>query len=182
MRKLSARSLSRLARVIRALPASRSRQAAQPDARQRWTRRSPILKKSQNEDGSWGKDPQNRGVTGIVVTGLLGTGAGPDDAPVAKGAQVHRIAGQREGRAHRRQGREGRAAELRHQHQRHGPGRGRPGRQVQGGHRRRGRSSSRSPVGRGRGQEARTATSTAGPATTASRGRTCRTRSSSSTP
>ena len=32
------------------------------------------LKKSQNEDGSWGKEPQNRGVTGIVVTGLIGTG------------------------------------------------------------------------------------------------------------
>jgi squalene-hopene/tetraprenyl-beta-curcumene cyclase len=45
------------------------------------------LKKSQNEDGSWGKEPQNRGVTGIVVTGLIGTGTKPDDAPVAKGVK-----------------------------------------------------------------------------------------------
>lgn len=43
------------------------------------------LRKTQAEDGSWGKDPQNRGVTGIVVTGLIGTGSKPDAAPVAKG-------------------------------------------------------------------------------------------------
>jgi squalene-hopene/tetraprenyl-beta-curcumene cyclase len=44
-----------------------------------------FLKKSQNPDGSWGKEPQNRGITGIVVTGLLLNGLKPDDAPVAKG-------------------------------------------------------------------------------------------------
>jgi squalene-hopene/tetraprenyl-beta-curcumene cyclase len=45
------------------------------------------LKKSQNENGSWGKDPQNRGVTGIVVTGLIGTGTKPEDEPAAKGVK-----------------------------------------------------------------------------------------------
>jgi squalene-hopene/tetraprenyl-beta-curcumene cyclase len=44
-----------------------------------------FLKKSQNEDGSWGKEPQNRGVTGIVVTGLLGNDFRAGDAPVARG-------------------------------------------------------------------------------------------------
>jgi squalene-hopene/tetraprenyl-beta-curcumene cyclase len=44
------------------------------------------LKSTQNPDGSWGQAPRNRGVTGIVVTGVLQTGkAGPDDAPAAKG-------------------------------------------------------------------------------------------------
>jgi squalene-hopene/tetraprenyl-beta-curcumene cyclase len=45
------------------------------------------LKKSQSDDGSWGKEPQNRGITGIVVTGLIGTGTKPEDAPVAKGVK-----------------------------------------------------------------------------------------------
>jgi squalene-hopene/tetraprenyl-beta-curcumene cyclase len=42
------------------------------------------LKSTQNPDGSWGKEPQNRGVTGIVVTGLLRNGVAPTDEPVAK--------------------------------------------------------------------------------------------------
>ncbi len=42
------------------------------------------LKKAQNEDGSWGAAPNNTGVTGIVVTGLLRCGAKADDAPAAK--------------------------------------------------------------------------------------------------
>lgn len=43
------------------------------------------LKTSQNADGSWGAAPRNRGVTGIIVTGLLQTGkVTPDDAMVAK--------------------------------------------------------------------------------------------------
>src|SRR6478672_3329047 len=43
------------------------------------------LKNSQNADGSWGAPPRNRGVTGIVVTGLLQTGkVTPDDPMVAK--------------------------------------------------------------------------------------------------
>jgi squalene-hopene/tetraprenyl-beta-curcumene cyclase len=43
------------------------------------------LKKSQNENGSWSAEPQNRGTTGIVVTGLIRCGVKPDEAPVAKG-------------------------------------------------------------------------------------------------
>jgi len=44
-----------------------------------------FLKTSQNADGSWGRPPQNRGVTGVIVTGLLQTGkATPDDPMVAK--------------------------------------------------------------------------------------------------
>lgn len=43
------------------------------------------LKKSQNENGSWSAEPQNRGVTGLVVVGLLRTGTSADDAPAAKG-------------------------------------------------------------------------------------------------
>jgi squalene-hopene/tetraprenyl-beta-curcumene cyclase len=45
------------------------------------------LKKSQNEDGSWSAEPQNRGTTGIVVVGLIRTGTKPEDAPVAKGVK-----------------------------------------------------------------------------------------------
>jgi squalene-hopene/tetraprenyl-beta-curcumene cyclase len=45
------------------------------------------LKKSQNENGSWSAEPQNRGVTGIVVVGLIRNGVKPDEAPVAKGVQ-----------------------------------------------------------------------------------------------
>jgi squalene-hopene/tetraprenyl-beta-curcumene cyclase len=45
------------------------------------------LKKSQNEDGSWSAPTQNRGVTGIVVVGLIRTGAKADEAPVAKGVK-----------------------------------------------------------------------------------------------
>src|SRR5947208_1868028 len=45
------------------------------------------LKKAQNDDGSWGPEPNNTGVTGIVVTGLLRCGVKPDDAPAAKGVK-----------------------------------------------------------------------------------------------
>ena len=44
------------------------------------------LQSTQNPDGSWGQSPRNRGVTGVIVTGLLQSGkVGPDDVPVAKG-------------------------------------------------------------------------------------------------
>lgn len=44
------------------------------------------LKSTQNADGSWGTAPQNRGVTGLVVTALLKTGkVTVDDPIVAKG-------------------------------------------------------------------------------------------------
>jgi squalene-hopene/tetraprenyl-beta-curcumene cyclase len=43
------------------------------------------LKITQNADGSWGQAPRNRGVTGVIVTGMLQTGKiGADDEPVAK--------------------------------------------------------------------------------------------------
>ncbi|WP_020476286.1 prenyltransferase/squalene oxidase repeat-containing protein [Zavarzinella formosa] len=43
------------------------------------------LKSTQNADGSWGTAPRNRGVTAIVVTGLLKTGkVTTDDPMVAK--------------------------------------------------------------------------------------------------
>jgi squalene-hopene/tetraprenyl-beta-curcumene cyclase len=44
-----------------------------------------FLKSSQNADGSWSTPPNGRGVTGIVVTGLLRTGTAPSDEPAAKG-------------------------------------------------------------------------------------------------
>ncbi|HEY2785759.1 MAG TPA: prenyltransferase/squalene oxidase repeat-containing protein [Fimbriiglobus sp.] len=43
------------------------------------------LKTKQAEDGSWGPAPRNRGITGVVVTGLLKCGVAPSDEPVAKG-------------------------------------------------------------------------------------------------
>src|SRR5262245_31800392 len=43
------------------------------------------LKSKQAEDGSWGPAPRNRGVTGVVVAGLLKTGTAPTDEPAAKG-------------------------------------------------------------------------------------------------
>jgi squalene-hopene/tetraprenyl-beta-curcumene cyclase len=45
------------------------------------------LKKTQNEDGSWSAKPRNRGVTGIVVYGLLRTGVKADEEPAAKGVK-----------------------------------------------------------------------------------------------
>jgi squalene-hopene/tetraprenyl-beta-curcumene cyclase len=46
-----------------------------------------FLKQKQNEDGSWGPAPQNRGITGIDVVGLIRCGVKPDEAPVAKGVK-----------------------------------------------------------------------------------------------
>jgi len=43
------------------------------------------LKKSQADDGGWGPAPNNTGITGIVVTGLLRCGVKPEDAPATKG-------------------------------------------------------------------------------------------------
>ncbi len=43
-----------------------------------------FLTKSQNENGSWSAEPQNRGTTGIVLTGLLQCGVKADAPPAAK--------------------------------------------------------------------------------------------------
>ena len=57
-----------------------------------------FLAKSQNEDGSWGPAPNNRGVTGIVVTGMLRTGTSADAAPAAKGLTfIESLVNQKEG-------------------------------------------------------------------------------------
>ncbi|MCE9560565.1 MAG: terpene cyclase/mutase family protein [Planctomycetes bacterium] len=70
--------------VFSLLPAAKSEDKAADKFKAVAEKAAGFLKKSQNEDGSWGKDPQNRGITGIVVTGLVRTGAKAEDAPTAK--------------------------------------------------------------------------------------------------
>jgi len=56
------------------------------------------LKSSQNADGSWSTPPANRGVTGIIVTGLIRSGIGPDQEPTAKGlAFIESLINEKEG-------------------------------------------------------------------------------------
>jgi len=78
--------LAALGALFAVLP-SKSVRAQQPAEQLKSTveKAREFLKKSQNEDGSWSATPQNRGITGIVVTGLIRTGAKADEAPVAKG-------------------------------------------------------------------------------------------------
>ncbi|HYH65764.1 MAG TPA: prenyltransferase/squalene oxidase repeat-containing protein [Urbifossiella sp.] len=82
------------AAVVASLPAS-----AQPPGDAALAKKATaFLAKSQNEDGSWGPAPNNRGVTGIVVTGLLRTGTGPDTEPAAKGLRfIESLVNQKEG-------------------------------------------------------------------------------------
>lgn len=83
------------AAAVAVFPAS-----AQPpaDAAAITKKAAAFLAKSQNEDGSWGPVPNNRGVTGIVVTGLLRTGTGPDTEPAAKGLRfIESLVNQKEG-------------------------------------------------------------------------------------
>ena len=57
-----------------------------------------FLKTTQAEDGSWSVEPQKRGITGIVVTGLLTTGQSPSDAPAAKGLKyIESLVNRKEG-------------------------------------------------------------------------------------
>jgi squalene-hopene/tetraprenyl-beta-curcumene cyclase len=74
-----------LATAVTALPAA---EPAKPTAAE-WKavvdKAVGYLKAAQAADGSWSAAPNNRGVTGIVVTGLLRTGTAPTDEPAAKG-------------------------------------------------------------------------------------------------
>jgi squalene-hopene/tetraprenyl-beta-curcumene cyclase len=87
MRKSLLAPLLAVAVVVALLPSA----AAQPKDDEAWKKMvekaTAYLKKSRNEDGSWGASPQNRGVTGIVVTGLIRTGTNPEDEPAAKGVK-----------------------------------------------------------------------------------------------
>jgi squalene-hopene/tetraprenyl-beta-curcumene cyclase len=78
-----------VAASIALLPASAPAQPKDKDAAWKTAveKATAYLKKSQNEDGSWGTAQNNTGVTGIVVTGLLRCGAKPEDEPVAKGVK-----------------------------------------------------------------------------------------------
>lgn len=69
------------------VPASSNAQPKEDALKAAVEKATAYLKKSQNENGSWSAEPQNRGVTGIVVTGLIRTGAKPEDEPVAKGVK-----------------------------------------------------------------------------------------------
>jgi squalene-hopene/tetraprenyl-beta-curcumene cyclase len=44
-----------------------------------------FVKSTQKPDGSWGTAPQGMGVSGVIVTGLLGCGVSADEEPAAKG-------------------------------------------------------------------------------------------------
>ncbi|MFO0822430.1 MAG: prenyltransferase/squalene oxidase repeat-containing protein [Gemmataceae bacterium] len=88
------------AAVFALLPAGRT--AAEDKAADKFKaiadKATAYLKKSQNDDGSWGKDLQARGVTGIVVTGLIRTGAKPEDAPTAKAIKyIESLVNEKEG-------------------------------------------------------------------------------------
>lgn len=87
-----------LAGVVALLPAGRSQDKAAPDAKALAAKAAEFLKKAQNENGSWSKEPAGRGVTGIVVTGLLRTGTKPGDAPAAKGIKyIESLVNEKEG-------------------------------------------------------------------------------------
>ena len=80
------RSRSFVLSVLVTLSATTTRAAPIDDWNKGVEKATAFLASSQNSDGSWGQAPRSRGVTGIVVTGLLQCGkTGPDDAPAAKG-------------------------------------------------------------------------------------------------
>jgi squalene-hopene/tetraprenyl-beta-curcumene cyclase len=88
MRKRLLVSLSAFGAVFALLPAkpSAARQPGDP-VKPMVEKAAAFLKKTQNEDGSWGKEPQNRGLTGVIVTGLIRNGVKADEAPAAKGVK-----------------------------------------------------------------------------------------------
>jgi squalene-hopene/tetraprenyl-beta-curcumene cyclase len=72
--------------LLLCLPASHAAAGPSPDEWNRVVDKAiAYVKSTQNPDGSWGQEPRSRGVTGVVVTGLLQTGrVTPDDPAVAK--------------------------------------------------------------------------------------------------
>jgi squalene-hopene/tetraprenyl-beta-curcumene cyclase len=84
LRKLVMLPLVAVALVVAAWPSSTVAQPPADEWQQAVDKAVAFLKKSQNEDGSWSAEPQNRGVTGVVVTGLIRCGVKPEEAPVAK--------------------------------------------------------------------------------------------------
>jgi len=89
--------------MVTLLPASSTAQPAQPtkaadQLKATVEKATAFLKKSQGEDGGWGKAGMNEGVTGIVVAGLLRTGTKPGDAPVAAGLKfIEKLVNKKEG-------------------------------------------------------------------------------------
>jgi squalene-hopene/tetraprenyl-beta-curcumene cyclase len=67
------------------LPSASNAAPTEEDWNQTVDKTITYLISTQNADGSWGQAPRNRGVTGVIVTGMLQTGkVGADDEPVAK--------------------------------------------------------------------------------------------------
>jgi len=90
--------LAAVAVVIAILPASPAQESGAPQWLAVANKAKAYLAKTQAEDGSWGPAPQNRGMTGVVVTGLLRTGTSPDDAPAARGiAFIESLINEKEG-------------------------------------------------------------------------------------
>jgi squalene-hopene/tetraprenyl-beta-curcumene cyclase len=86
MKKCLLAALFAFAVVIALVPGSAPAQPKEKDDATKSAIEKAVahLKKTQNDDGSWGPKPQNRGITGIVVVGLIRSGVKPDEAPVAK--------------------------------------------------------------------------------------------------
>jgi len=87
MRKYLLVPLFAFAVTVALLPGSAPAQPKPEDWQKAVEKATAYLKKAQNEDGSWSASPQNRGVTGIVVVGLINCGVKPDEEPVAKGVK-----------------------------------------------------------------------------------------------
>ena len=111
-------TLSRLAMLLlAALVALPPLHAAAPEESE-WERTVgrglQYLRSTQADDGSW-SGKQSPGITGLVLTGMLQTGKVDVKNPVVvRRPEIRRGAHQPRGRAHRGQGSEGAAPELRH--------------------------------------------------------------------
>lgn len=79
------------AMVLAALPPGHSADPTSParPTKEQWqavvAKAVNHLKSTQDASGGWSKDPAKRGISGIVVTGLLKSGTSPEDAPAAQG-------------------------------------------------------------------------------------------------